>query len=216
MFWNKKEDKELLPDLPTPNKTISPFSPREEPHHEDGDNMLPSFPDSPMQKGFSQSAIKEAISNEEVKEEKVGSPLNSAKAFKAVELEDDSATIPPMQIKSFPSVNIPPVTSQKKVVVEEPPIGLPPEPIAPMQITRPSASSSRPKNEIYVKIDKFVSAKKSLSDIDGKIDEITDLLKKIRDTKMREEQELASWEKDLSSLKLHVQDVTQEIFDRVE
>src|SRR3989344_7402811 len=75
MFWNKKDEGKSLPDLP-PLK--SPFSKELVPqlNADKGENMddefsaeekpsLPSFPDSPIDKGFSQSAIKEAVTQEE-------------------------------------------------------------------------------------------------------------------------------------------------------
>lgn len=70
------------------------------------------------------------------------------------------------------------------------------------------------KHDIYIKIDKFHSAKKSLESAKEKLEEIEDTLRKIRETKMREEQELSGWEKELATVKARVQDVTANIFER--
>ena len=70
--------------------------------------------------------------------------------------------------------------------------------------------------EVYIKIDKFHSARKSLAAAKTKLHEIEQLLGKIRETKMREEQELASWEKEIGLIKTKVEDVTKNIFEKVD
>lgn len=92
MFWEKKEKDRGLPDLPRPpaRPTLPPrdFSLMQG-DDEDSEEIhgLPSFPDSPMQKGFSQSAIKEAVSHEEIKDEPLYKPTNSSQpGYKFVEM----------------------------------------------------------------------------------------------------------------------------------
>ena len=70
--------------------------------------------------------------------------------------------------------------------------------------------------DVYIKIDKFHSARKSLNFARTKLDEIDEVMRKIRETRMREEQELASWKKDIDSVKTKVEDVTKNIFEKVE
>ena len=48
------------------------------------------------------------------------------------------------------------------------------------------------------------------------LDQIEDLLKKIRDIKMREEQELEVWEKELLTAKARIQEVGVNIFEKQE
>ena len=67
-----------------------------------------------------------------------------------------------------------------------------------------------------MKIDKFYSAKRALEAAASKIDDIDALLQKIRETKMREEQELTSWEKEITTIKARIKDVTDTIFEKVE
>ena len=77
MFWNKKEDKKSLPDLPpyrSPGIVIKQsgranFMPTGEEQkdifneeEEIQKHGLPSFPDSLNERGFSQAAIKDAVS----------------------------------------------------------------------------------------------------------------------------------------------------------
>lgn len=287
MFWNKKEDKTGLPDLP-PIK--SPFSKELMPAQDNLDNPedekitdnqpLPTFPDSPSNKGFSQSAIKEAVSdrkeiNSFVVEDNTIASGNNQDNFhieneerpQMQEIKEDLTDKPTEETYE---TSITSVVQPKKVTeiesslphYEEPaksqssylepslnlPIGLPPEEekiVVPKKIDRPQTSFQErpitqvverpiververvvqyerpappaPKNaDIYVKIDKFMSAKKSLISIKDQVSQIDDLLKKIRETKLREERELSIWEKEIFSIKEKIRDVNDNIFDRTQ
>lgn len=192
MFWNKKEDRSSLPDLP-PLKTgfaepSESISIEESDDVEDIDSErhnLPSFPDSPIKKGFSQSAIKDAVTTREIEE-------------KGDEEEKD---------------NFSPMLPQ----------GFKPEPrsFTPRSITYPPeekegySSKKQNRNDIFVKIDKFHTARRSLNMAQEKVEEIEHLLKKIRETRMREEQELTTWEKDITSAKEKIEDVSKNLFDKL-
>src|SRR3989344_4456050 len=93
MFWNKKEDKDKLPDLPPFKQSVIP-SPIEENEMKEK-HALPSFPDSPHQSGFSQAAIKDAVNNEEdsspIPEENTFPDSNQK--FKTVEMEEWSPPV---------------------------------------------------------------------------------------------------------------------------
>lgn len=69
MFWDKKR-KGGLPDLPRSPGMDFPKMPAysTDVDEEEGMHELPAFPDSPMQKGFSQAAIKDAITQEDSEE----------------------------------------------------------------------------------------------------------------------------------------------------
>jgi hypothetical protein len=88
---------------------------------------------------------------------------------------------------------------------------------APKRKIAVEAKPSLKKSEdVYVKIDRFHSARKSLTAAKGKLHEINELLKKIRETRMREDQELQSWEKEIDTVKSKIEDVTSSIFEKVE
>jgi len=109
-----------------------------------------------------------------------------------------------------PEINLLPVKTEFTKINIAPP----PKPISftPLPIPTPKEKN----NEIFVKIDKFYSAKKALNQTKSKIEEIDRLLNKIRETKMREEQELSAWEKDLSAVKARIKEVTESIFEKIE
>lgn len=240
MFWDKKEDKNKLPDLPLP-KTNLPFGrpifepksslptedldapelpkpidlPETEEDSSDSEDLsasdierhsLPSFPDSPIKKGFSQSAIKEAVNPEHMgPEEKEEFPLPELphyedRRFKTTELEEDHKPLPTIT-KEIPNKEFRPMK-----------LGLPPvRPQVPEFVPKPTE-----KADIFIRIDKFKAARRSLSEIKLKVDDVESLLRKIRETKLREEQELSGWESDLNAIKAKIKDVTQNIFEKTE
>ncbi|HVY01575.1 MAG TPA: hypothetical protein VHA12_02310 [Candidatus Nanoarchaeia archaeon] len=194
MFWNKKDDKGGLPDLPPLKTPLKPaFDFPEEPRRGIDDldeevvekHGLPSFPDSPMQRGFSQAAIKEAIVQEQIPEEHQETPV-SPSAIKTTELDSSM----PMQ--------------KQKFTLEEPP--------TERIISAPKKPAQKP-NETFVKVERFNAAHRSLTTIRKKIDELDNSLRKIREVKLREEQELSSWEKEVASLKSRLQEVNDSLFD---
>ncbi len=221
MFWDKKESAKSLPDLPpmkfTPpivdNSTLS--------HHEDDvedegvpleKHGLPSFPDSPMQRGFSQSAIKDAVTHEGA-EESVSQPLQATpEKIKTVEVDEWSPQQSMLSSQPIPPPPLSPFREKTPMVMRSPAVEMQPD--APTIM--PRISKSQKNTDIFVKIDKFYSAKKALETTNHKLDEIDSVLHKIRETKMREEQELAAWEKDLATVKARIKEVTDTIFEKVE
>ncbi len=182
MFWSKKEEKKTLPDLPplkTPLLQTGFTIPSDIPEQEDeADTMekhgLPSFPDSPIRRSFSQAVIKDAVTNDMEETHSA----SSEKTFKTVEVGTETFLPPPI--------------STKKQLMNEPRAG-----------------------EVFVKIDKFNTARKSLLTAQQKINDIDTLLKKIRETRMREEQELSAWEKEIASVKAKIREVSQTIFEKL-
>lgn len=187
MFWDKKEE-EGLPDLPASKmrpsvKDLASMNSEERPHE------LPSFPDSPMSRGFSQSAIKEAVSPQEDSElPEFREPVQNKRRF--VEMEEwDSEESPqtfPDRAPQFPSN---PISR------------------APSEITK--------KEPIFVRLDKFQSAKDSIDEIYDKVGEIEKTLKEIRQIKQKEEVELHEWEKEVNLIKSRISSINSDIFEKI-
>ncbi len=171
-------------------------------------HSLPSFPEPLMRKGFAQAAIKEAVSP--MREEKPvipRVPQFSPNKFKAIELpEEDWDTHPP-------DLNEDEISLPRAIKLPElRPFSKPS--YSPAQQTMPK--SVEQKQNVFVKLDKFHSARRTLSETRMKLDEIEELLHKIRETKMREEQELSSWEKEVTTIKSKLQEIRENIFEKVE
>jgi len=214
-MFSEKKKKEGLPDLPP---VRSPFASSfaAESTSEEG-HSLPSFPDSPNQTGFSQAAIKDAVGTGE----SISPPPEQEGETKVIEMEEWSPPAPeaPPAAQQFGTGRIPSApmsfggTRQFAPQIQLPDFS---QRVMPPPPTQPNQHMNAPKGmDVFVKIDKFHSAKKTLKEVKGKLNEIDELIKKIRETKLREEQEIASWERDLTFAKTRIQEISDNIFDKV-
>jgi len=236
MFWNKKEERKDIPDLPpikspfSKELTMSSETSLEDDEKEDDEKVekhsLPSFPDSPINKGFSQAAIKEAVSQDELPEQNKKVSTKIEKSFKTIQIEEPEespslnenpylasikSSYPAPKPYSSQPINNPKIqnSAPKAPNITPPPV------VAPDFISKEELPKSQGKDsDIFVKIDKFYSGKKTLESIKDQIDQIDNLLKKIRDTKIKEEHELAGWEKEIALVKSRIQNVNDNIFEK--
>jgi hypothetical protein len=237
MFWDKKDDKNKLPDLPLPKnfslprdfestgeiKPIRSFSPPNDDLNKQTlpeSHALPSFSNPEVDLGFSQKTIKEAVNPKSSEEENFEFPAHP----------DFTSPKNQFQEKRFEIKELPEIPSQKEMprftreLKENPNLPKIPSsmsfPESDFSIQRPPMAHStfKPveKHDVFIRIDKFRAAKRSLNEIKSKVDDVDSLLKKIRETKMREEQELSGWESELTNIKTKIKDVTQNIFEKPE
>jgi len=71
-------------------------------------------------------------------------------------------------------------------------------------------------SDVFIKIDKFKSAKRSLEITKEKLVEVEDIIKKLRETTTKEEAHLNSWERELDTVRNKVREVSENIFEKVE
>ncbi len=90
-------------------------------------------------------------------------------------------------------------------------------PSLPVQTDLPVESSVKRDAEetIFVRIDKFNSAKRDLSEIGRDLREIEDVLGKIEEIKSREDEEVAEISKLMEEMKLKINRVDSDIFNRI-
>jgi|SRR3989344_4193141 len=151
-------------------------------------NGLPSFPDSLMNKGFSQSMIKSAVEDEdkdlpelpEWNQESI-----QAKPIKTMELDEWS---PKTSVKNRRSM-----TESLKMATPN--------------------NQMNEKRPIFIKLDKFNEARDSLIKISEKLDQMDELLRMIKDLKSKEDEEITNWEKDIESIKSRILFINKEIFE---
>ncbi len=129
---------------------------------------LPSFPDFPVQKGFAQTIIKNAVTDDKTFLPKFPQPLRKTP-----------------EIPAAPFENKPQIPEHQKA-------------------------------DIFVKIEKFHAAQKSLQDAQEKVEEIEAHLKKLKEISAREELQLSSWEKEIEAVKAKIKEVSKNIFEKVE
>jgi len=241
MLFGKKGDKKKLPDLPPPKGPFGSIGhiggiDRSSLFDEDAsENSLPSFPDSPGHNDFSQAIIKDAVSNkyDEGEEDVDEGREDDSKTMKMEEWKPSNfkANLPRGK-KNFELKEEPEeeeieesedkeeekdeenVADEVEEEIEEPPKFVKREyrPIKDEKVD----GEERMNKDIFVKIDKFYSARKSLQEIRGKFEEMNELIRKIREIKLREEQELSMWEKEMGHVKSRIQHVTENIFEKID
>ncbi|MGV8142355.1 MAG: hypothetical protein ACP5NS_01820 [Candidatus Pacearchaeota archaeon] len=207
MFGFKKKDEmaglpELNPNMPSMRDYQRPQLPAFQPLNEEKDEIhgLPSFPDSPMSKGFSQTIIKSAIDDEDKNLPEL--PEWSPKPQE--ELPSQRRTIE-MQEWSPSSQQIPSNSSMLEERIPRMPV---------MQQEQPFSRESRDnKRPIFVKIEKFKESRESLTKIAEKLDQMDELLKMIKDVKSKEDAEITEWERDIENIKARIAFINKEIFE---
>lgn len=192
MFWDKKNKEEGLPDLPSlppiPNENFNLDSDRQASRQ-----ILPSFPDSPMKKGFSQAAIKDAIAPEPQ------DTVNVALQPRTIEMDSDEQIPAKMNDSEEELSSIPLFPAPRKAM--------------PLPTFQPQTQKNA---DIFIRIEKYHDAKKALKEIQVAMLDIDNVLRKIRETKLREEQELLGWEKEIEKTKARVKEVVENIFEKVD
>lgn len=208
MLWSKKEDKKQLPDLPAFNPRMSAPSPSPQPlfpsapEEDEESQPLPAFPNSQQSNRFSQAAIKEAVRNEDHSMDEDEMIAQPTRRTNVVEMDDwNSHDNDETEEHSHTMSEIPPWAPQTSY--------------APMKGV-PQKQSVVKGTDVFVKIDKYHALKRMLDEAKTKLEQIDGVIKNIRELKMREEQELSGWEKELMHAKSRIQEVNQTIFEKTE
>jgi hypothetical protein len=69
---------------------------------------------------------------------------------------------------------------------------------------------------VFIRLDKFETTIEAFEEIKAKIIEIEDLLKKIKEVKTKEEEELVSWEKEIQVIKTRIDSIDKNIFNKLD
>tara|TARA_Y100000310_G_C20629414_1_gene787778 strand:- start:319 stop:921 length:603 start_codon:yes stop_codon:yes gene_type:complete len=197
MFDKKKVKNQGLPDFPRRMSSIPSIEDYDRTkiplHDEELENEpihnLPSFPDSPMKEGFSQSAIIDAVA----------SPEN--KIVQNHELPNLPSEINPH--------NMPHQDSRTTELEEWKPQSIQ----TPMNLPQISTPKVDPNKPIFIKLSNFKEAKESIDIIKEKLKEMDNLLKIIKDVKVKESQELLEWEKETEKIKARINAIQTGFFE---
>ncbi len=187
MFNFKKNTNNELPNLNSSSPSIKdirrPQLPAFEIEDKEEIHGLPSFPDSPMNKGFSQSAIKSAV-------------------------EEDDKNLPELpEWAPEKRVNLSsPVKSTKTIEMEE----WKPQRI---EFSENVQNTVPQKKYLFVKLEKFKESRESLTKISEKLNQMDELLRMIKEVKSKEDAEITEWEKDIENIKARISFINKEIFE---
>lgn len=69
-------------------------------------------------------------------------------------------------------------------------------------------------NPIFIRLDKFKQTSDTLEEMRRKLEEIDHSLKRIREIKSKEDQELTEWEKEIDIIKTKIDDIERNIFSK--
>jgi hypothetical protein len=221
-FFGKKEQR-AIPDLPSPREAGFSFKNDEDDEMGGESHVLPAFPDSPSHNKFSEAMIKDAVSMQPVRGNDDGGLAEvprDEKQIRVVEMEEWQPSSKPREEpeepEEFHAKFMPPKENRIPHLETK---SVPTENRMRMSVPEPVRFQPRKEatsKEIFVRIDKYHTARKALSEIAERLEEIDENVRKIREVKLREEQELATWERDIMNAKLRIKDVSDNLFDNTE
>jgi hypothetical protein len=201
-----------LPPLP-PNPSLPPLPPLPSiPTAEEGSIKkelpeLPSFPSSSKNENLNQEIVKSAVSDvspPEENEEKAQIP----KSFHRIKAPvDETIGAPKPSIWDSPEPAPLPTEEVKKQA--------PVIPDVPKHAPSPATPQQKQEEPIFVRIDKFQAAQKNFDEIKSKMEEMELVLKKIKEVRSREEEELKGWTEDVEKLKFRLSEIDSNIFSQL-
>ena len=191
----KEEETPKLPELPRlPDFRDNSF------HNEDFDlpktgehKGLPSFSESKMEDNLNQESIKSAIAP---------TPLTLPGATPAARTILSPTSASPLEkrdLRTFEIGSLPEKHSEEFIALK------------PSIYPRPDNVVE----PVYIRLDKFKSAVSSFDEIKTKMLEIEDVLRKIREVKNKEDEELREWEKEIENIKTRMESIDKSIFSKV-
>ncbi len=216
MFGKKKKsDSGELPDLSVDRASVPTMDDYRRPQmtfpvdaENDDIHGLPSFPDSPMRRGFSQSMIKSAVETPDSREDLPALPDDDEsestmpkKGPRLVELEEWKPSLPQAMSMSEPARSPPQMPRQMPRQSSRQ---------MPSQAMKPEIEVNRP---VFIKLDKFKDARESLAAITEKVTHLDELLKMIKEVKAKENAEIEHWEEEIEKIKSRIGSVNSELFE---
>jgi hypothetical protein len=88
--------------------------------------------------------------------------------------------------------------------------------IKPPEMQRSYRPADKKMEPVFIRLDKFQITIEAFEEIKSKIIEIEDLLKKTREVKSKEEEELAEWEREIQVIKSRIDSIDRDIFSKLD
>jgi hypothetical protein len=203
-LFGKKDKKEeikkgvsAVPELPELPKLPELPSMNEFSYEEEHLPQLPTFPNNSLGNKFSQNTIKEAISGKKEEEE-----VFNAEDF---QVEEKGMMQKPLKRNTMEDTG-----NYEESIATRPKSKEVPSNFAMRSYMTKKAEP------VFIRIDKFEESMKVFQDIKSQISEIENLIKTTKEIKAKEEEELASWETEIQTIKNQIEKVDQDIFSRIE
>lgn len=186
---------------------------------------LPSFPVGPSNDGFNQEIVKSAVGDE------LGDSESFVSADSSVSIKDSGIPSLPRsrsssRLPGFPSTSVerfsPSLGSLEavspSVSVDSsslPSMEVPSEPVSSFSPPMLSSSQVAVSEPIFVRLDKFQDSQRIFKEIRETVEEIENVLGKIKSVRSKEENELNGWTKEVESLKQKLSEIDSEIFNQI-
>lgn len=203
LFSKKDKAKEVksnissVPELPElPKLPDFPYM-DESSHEEESLPQLPRFPNNSLGNKFSQNTIKEAITGKKEEEE----------VFDAEDFTEEEKR---MMQKPLQKPLREDVEDYETGVLMKPKL----KEISPNFVEK--NYMTRKAEPVFIRIDKFEESMNIFQNIKTQISEIENLIKKTKEVKDKEEEELTSWQTEIQLIKDQIEKVNQDIFSRIE
>jgi hypothetical protein len=203
-LFGKKDKKEeikknvpVVPELPELPKLPELPSMNEFSYEEEQLPQLPTFPNNSLGNKFSQNTIKEAISGKKEEEE----------VFDAEDFPEEDTGMMQKPLKKHAVEDF---ENYEESIATKPKSKEMPQNFAMRNYMTKKAEP------VFIRIDKFEESMKIFQDIKSQISEIEELIKSTKEIKSKEEEELASWETEIQTIKNQIEKVDQDIFSRIE
>ncbi len=224
-LFNKKEGLPSLPPVPT-----LPDLPKSASNSKI--NELPTIPSNSCGERLNQEIVKSVVSGSSEEKKGVG---GSAENFH----HNENSFVPSLNVNQENKPHeMPKLPSMPGVYPEEksnPPLQAPSKNLSGMhgsivssptvtaQVNNltnntsisPGFSMQNRAEPIFVRIDKFQSAKKEFEEVRSKIKDIEHMLRRIKEVKIREDAEIQEWVKDLEGLKTRLSNIDAHIFNKL-
>ena len=198
-WFNKKEKVPEIPPAPQLPELPSPPSPDKKELPE-----LPAFQptENKHQENLNQNIVKSAVSDTD-------NEISHSSEDNEVKREAPSGGFHPNNPQGMlPS--LPPIHSQAK-----PPIHDRKRAIELSPSIKQKDPTTKQIEPIFVRIDKYQEAQKDFDEIKKKIKNIESVLRKIKDKKVKEDLEIASWNEELEKIKSRLSEIDSNIFDQI-
>ncbi len=88
--------------------------------------------------------------------------------------------------------------------------------LPPSRISLATPKMTKKVEPVFVRLDKFQMTIQTFEEIKAKIEEIEDVLRKTSEIKIKEEQELADWEREIQMIKSRIELIDRNVFNKLD
>ena len=196
-----------MPKIPT-SPALPELPKLEQPEPKKDLPELPSFPATSKNDNLNQEMVKSAVVDTPSPGENEVSGQTAT--LPAIESSKEKSSIPPK-----PSIQNPISSPPKMPLIPEAPKPTVEEVPKIPTVQSPSKPTQHANEPIFIRIDKFQTSQKNFETIKDKVSQIESVLKKIKDVKSQEEEELKGWAKDVEKIKSRLGEINDDIFNQI-